>query len=594
YYTSDSEINMSDIRETLAENLPEYMIPSYMMQIEKIPVTTNGKLDKKALPEAEAKPAREYVAPVNDVQEMLCGLFESVLKVENIGIEDDFIELGGDSIKVIRLISLLRDKGYSASVKDIMQRRTVASIEKILKSDKSELSYEQGEVVGVIKNTPMINEFVKWNLAKPEHFNQTYLIGVGAVSDEIIKKAVESIVIHHDILRAVYTDNTLKVQSVEESKLFDFYSINLTETSYTVDMLNDKCNEIQQSMNLENGPLVKVLSVENNGQKFVVFIVHHLLVDGVSWRIIQEDMETAIAQQLNGEEIVLPPKTVSFIEWSNAIYEYAESDEFADVSRYWNKEIPKLSENNFALPADSSVNNAKSEPIALEFSSEETQQIKDSGSAYNTGIKEILLSALAITVNKMSQQENVTVFIEGHGREKIHKEILTDRTVGWFTNLYPLVLVSKADFGETIIENKEIIRNVPNNGFGYMLMNNRPSNSKDYILFNYLGEFEGDDSSDKSKENYTLGMDVAEENSAVINNDISFNGLVSGDILTFNIAYNAEKYSVDTIKEFVEEFRSSLLRLADYCNGYEDTMFTASDFSDDLDSDEFDSILDLL
>ncbi|MCQ2515161.1 MAG: condensation domain-containing protein, partial [Ruminococcus sp.] len=560
----------------------------------EIPLTTNGKLNKKALPEFEIVNTKEYSAPVTDIQKMLCELFESVLNIEQVGITDDFIELGGDSIKVIRLISLLRDKGYSVSVKDIMQRRTVESIEKILKSCKSELNYEQGEVIGKVKSTPMMNEFEKWSLSKPEHFNQSYLINVGNVSDDIIKKAVESIVIHHDILRAIYVDNNLEIQGVENSKLFDFFSFNLTNVTYSAKDFENKCNEIQQSMNLKEGPLCKVIAVENNGEKFVVFIIHHLLVDGVSWRIIQEDMETAIRQQLNDEEIILPPKTASFIDWSNAIYEYAESEEFESVSKYWNSVIPELAENSFNLPNDSIIDNARAENILLEFSKDETQKIRESGSAYNTSLKEILLTALAITANKFTQQTKVTVLIEGHGREKIHKDILTDRTVGWFTNLYPVVLVSKFDFGETIVKNKEIIRNVPNNGFGYMLMDNRLSNSRNHILFNYLGEFEGADNSKFSSESYSLGMDVAEENSSKINNNISFNGLLLGDVLTFNVAYNAQKYSHNTVAEFVNEFHNSLVELADYCNGYEDTMFTASDFSDDLDNDEFDSILDLL
>ncbi|MCR5730053.1 MAG: amino acid adenylation domain-containing protein, partial [Ruminococcus sp.] len=154
YYTSDAEVSVSEIRGRLSESLPEYMLPAYMMQIEAIPVTRNGKLDRRALPEIETKTTREYVAPRNEAEEAVCNAFSEILGVERVGVQDSFFELGGDSIKAIRIISKLRNAGYTATVKEVMNGKTAEKIALAVKNANEKQKYEQGEVSGRVESTP--------------------------------------------------------------------------------------------------------------------------------------------------------------------------------------------------------------------------------------------------------------------------------------------------------------------------------------------------------------------------------------------------------------------------------------------------------
>ncbi|MBE5929398.1 MAG: amino acid adenylation domain-containing protein, partial [Lachnospiraceae bacterium] len=158
YMTGDTKISISDVRDNLSKNLPDYMIPSYMMQIESIPVTRNGKLDRRALPEIEAKAENEYVAPENETEAAVCRAFETMLGIEKVGVNDSFFELGGDSIKAIRVVSKVRSEGYTITVKDILQKRTPKSIA-LCAVKEEENNYQQGEVTGKIQDTPIMRQF---------------------------------------------------------------------------------------------------------------------------------------------------------------------------------------------------------------------------------------------------------------------------------------------------------------------------------------------------------------------------------------------------------------------------------------------------
>ncbi|MBG9455466.1 hypothetical protein ABE61_15680, partial [Lysinibacillus sphaericus] len=314
YYTGES-VSVSEIREHLAGVLPEYMIPSYMMEIDSIPVTRNGKLDKRALPEIEVKATREYVAPRNKKESTVCEAFSTVLNVKEVGVKENFFELGGDSIKAIRIISNLRNVGYHLTVKDILAGKTAERIALAMKETENERKYEQGEVSGPVTKTPIIKLFDSWNLEKPEHFNQTMMFPVDGIDNTQIKQAIEELVKHHDMLRAVYRNQQLEILPISESKLCDFYEFDYRGKDDVKQAIQERCSEIQASINLETGSLVKIAVFETDHDKVMMFCVHHLAIDGVSWRILAEDFETAVDQIQKNEEIRLPEKTASFMEW---------------------------------------------------------------------------------------------------------------------------------------------------------------------------------------------------------------------------------------------------------------------------------------
>ncbi|MBR6851325.1 MAG: amino acid adenylation domain-containing protein, partial [Lachnospiraceae bacterium] len=307
YIVSDEKINISDIRDELAKSVPEYMIPSYLMQIEAIPVTRNGKLDRRALPEIEASTGNEYIAPRNETEAAICSAFEALLGVEKIGVRDSFFDLGGDSIKAIRVVSNMRTRGYTVSVKDILNRRTPENIA-LYVTRKEVDSYEQGEVTGIVTETPFMRVFKNSQFQKPWHYNQSYMLGVDA-DPEVIRKALDELVRHHDILRAVYANDTLEILSYERSKKYELTEYDVRGHENIEEEVCDLCTDIQASIDLANGPLMKAAVFDTDYGRYLMICIHHLAVDGVSWRILLEDFNTLIDGYKNNRTAKLPDKT---------------------------------------------------------------------------------------------------------------------------------------------------------------------------------------------------------------------------------------------------------------------------------------------
>ncbi|HAH17917.1 MAG TPA: non-ribosomal peptide synthetase, partial [Eubacterium sp.] len=576
---------LSDIREKLSVNLPDYMIPAYMMQIEKIPVTKNGKLDRRSLPVIKAKTEKEYIEPRNEAEKAVCKAFAEILNAEKVGVKDSFYELGGDSIKAIRIISKLRNLGYTVTVKDIMNGKTVEKIAVEVKTRLEETKYEQGEVVGMVEPTPIIKEFFGWNLLKPWYFNQSMMFMVDGIDNVVIRQAVEEIVKHHDMLRVVCRDNLLEILSINESKLFDFYEFDYSNEKDKHKSVDEKCTEIQGSIDLENGPIVKVAVFELGETKQMMICIHHLAVDGVSWRIISEDFEDAVNQIEKGKKVILPEKTASFIEWGKKLNEYEKKLGIREKI-YWKKVNDEIVEGKISTDySDGELGFS-----IVQFSNETTEKLlTKSSNAYGAKIDEVLIAGLARAVGRITGQKKLAIKNEGHGREEIHESISIDRTVGWFTNIYALCVDVSEDNATAIVSAKDVIRGIPNNGMGYAYVNHEVLPD---VTFNYLGEFKFNQTDDE--EIWSTGEDIASDNKnddAILVNGGTYNG-----VLSFMIKSNNSDFGKKFISRLAEEFENAVIELSEYCSLIDknETM-TNSDLSDDtLDNDELDYLNSLI
>ncbi|WP_250944740.1 non-ribosomal peptide synthetase [Clostridium felsineum] len=584
YIVSDEEINVSEIREELEKTLPDYMIPAYIMQIENITLTANGKLDKKALPKIEAKSEKEYIAPRNDIEEKVVSVFEEILGVERVGIKDSFFELGGDSIKAIRVVSKMREAGYDILVKDIMKKYTVEAI-----ADSSvlevERKYEQGEITGTVITTPIIETFEGWKLKKPHHFNQAIMIKVNTDNEREIREVLDALVKHHDVLRSVYRNKKLEILSMIGSRKYDLNVYDLRNENNTQYIVEKECGRLQRSIDLENGPLMKVGLFKTDNGNYMMICIQHLVVDGVSWRILLEDFNTVLTQLKNGEEIVLPRKTASYKDWGEALSEYKNSNILKKEREYWSKVVSNIKDGE--IKGDSSCSERGYGNINISFSKSETKDLMyNAGRAFNTEINDLLISALGISVKKLTGQNKVAVVLEGHGREEIHKKIDIDRTVGWFTSMYPIIVECTEDIQESIVSTKEMLRKVPNHGMGYGLLKSEFEKVSADIYFNYLGEM---DAENKNSTDYSIGISIAEENR--LPGEININGSVIQGQLSFIVTYDRNKYENETIGKFVELYRISLKELVMYCVNQKQTVKTKSDtFANDLESNDLDII----
>lgn len=583
YYTSEVEVSASDIKDILSTVLPEYMIPAYMMQIGEIPVTRNGKLDKRALPDITSVSVNEYKAPETDEEKVLCELFESVLSVENVGVNDKFIELGGDSIKAIRMVSKLRSKGYSINVNILLSGGSISKISKLLKKEDSIMHYDQGEVSGKIEKTPIIREFENWNLKHPSYFNQALMFNVSGIDNEVIRKTVTAIVKHHDMLRAVMRNGEIEILPVSESRLFDFYEFDYSGEPCSDAIIEEECTRIQGSIDLERGPLVKVAVFSLNDKKLMMFCVHHLVIDGVSWRIIAEDFNTAAGQISGNKEIRLTEKTASFIEWSKKLNEYKEhiSD---NEKKYWSF----VSDTIHSANISDNTNQTPSEDKIIKqviFDAAVTDTLLNKAeNAFGSKTNELLISALVMALSDVLDQDKVVIGLEGHGREQIHEPISIDRTIGWFTNIYPVILECSDVLRNCVIGTKETLRNVPNGGLGYGFV--CENTEKPNVWFNYLG------TSDEGMLDVSIngvGKSSADDNDAL--GEIVFNGVAEQDQLSFILSFAAGKYS----KQFADKLADSFFKygclIADYCNKTVKAEKTAIDYNiHNMSMNDFDTL----
>ncbi|WP_242954100.1 condensation domain-containing protein, partial [Clostridium puniceum] len=266
------------------------------------------------------------------------------------------------------------------------------------------------------------------------------------IKEEILKKSFAEIIKHHDALRMIYEKDEAKIkqrnrglEAVGDVFTLDVYDLNEDENyKNTIEELSSK---LQEGMDLEKGILLKLGVFNTREGDYLLVAIHHMVIDGVSWRILLEDLETLYSAIENDEEIVLPQKTTSYKEWTRKLSEYANSKEILKESEYWKsienteiREIPRDFEKN-----ESSVRESKS--LSINFSKEETERLlRKTSTAYNTQINDILLCSLGLAVKEWSGNDKVLINLEGHGREEIIKDVSIDRTIGWFTSMYPVIL----------------------------------------------------------------------------------------------------------------------------------------------------------
>ncbi|OPA72813.1 hypothetical protein BVG16_32035 [Paenibacillus selenitireducens] len=583
YIVSEREVNTSEIRDKLGITLPEYMIPAYIARIETIPMTRSGKLDRRALPDIETRSEREYVAPTTEEEKVLCKAFSEILGIEKVGADDNFFELGGDSIKSIRVVSRVREAGYELTVRDIMRKNVVKVISQTMTKAVA-IVYNQGETVGKIKPTPIIRDFGNSNYKVPNYYNQSTIIRLEKWGTEAIKKALDAVVKHHDILRSVYRENTLEILSILEGKLYDYYEIDAGEDGY-IQRIEEECTQIQSSINLTDGPLVKAAKISTMNGKYLFVCIHHLVVDGVSWRILTEDIVSGINQAEAGRKIVLPQKTASFKEWSEALDEYRKSKKLEKERVYWNKIVNDLS---YGMINSEETGEDGYGKITIEFERELTENLLyKSGRAYNTEINDLLLTALGMAAKELTGQSKLLVMLEGHGREEIHKKIDIDRTVGWFTSEYPVIVESNENVEENIINTKEMLRKVPNHGMGYGLL--MEEHKEVSIIFNYMGEMDAERKETEIEHLY-VGRNVSEENQ--FNEPVRFNGEAVNGCLSFDITFDKRQYSIETISRFAERYKRCLEDVVITCVSQKFKLNTASDWSaSDLESGDYLEIL---
>ncbi|HEX2206430.1 MAG TPA: amino acid adenylation domain-containing protein [Longimicrobium sp.] len=596
YVVSDAEPEA--LRDHLRRGLPEYMVPAAFVRLETLPKTATGKVDPTTLPAPEyAAPGEDYVAPRNAVEETLAAIWASVLRLDRVGVEDGFFTVGGDSILSIQVVSRARRAGVEITPRQMFEHQTIAALAAAAarSSATAGTRAEQGRVVGRAPLTPIQSWFFSQEQPAPAHYNQAMLLDVDAsVSDAVLEAALAAVLEHHDALRLRYR----RTESGWEQWHADDVGIALERVDLStipVDEQERAQGEIagarQASLELERGPIGRAVLFERGGGRRILFIVlHHLVVDGVSWRIVRDDLERACMQIAGGEPVDLGAKSTSYRQWGAALEAYAASPAPAAESAHW---MAQGAEGVAPLPREGAGDRtvAGARTVTVRLDADETRALlQEVPAAYRTQVNDVLLCALAEAIGGWTGSPRVRLALEAHGREEeIGAGVDLTRTVGWFTSTYPVVLdtTGAAGPGERLKRVKEQLRAVPMRGIGYGALRwlspdarvraALGAQAEPEILFNYQGAFDGGraDTLVRFAEG-PAGARVAAENPRGY--ALEVNGGIAGGCLEMHWTYGDGAHRRESIQAVAAAYADALRGLIAHCREPGAGGYTPSDF----------------
>lgn len=583
YYVSEQHLTKSDLRDGLSKILPSYMIPSYFIQLDKIPLTSNGKLDKSLLPDIKkiSDSQEEYVEPSNEAEMNLAEVWAEVLGVDRVGINDNFFNLGGDSIKAIQIIALIQKYNYKLGVGDLLQYSTIREL--CGKIEINAVSEEVFVIEGEVHTTIAQEMLLKKNC----HAWQWVILKNCEECDETaLRKALDKLLERNDALRIVFNRDKDKLIQYNRGMLEGLYSLEVINISH-VQELSVKFQDIAGELNtkdvLNGESLIKAVLFKTDNEDYLMLSVHSLIIDSISWQLLLGEFTKIYKQIKKGGKMELPKKTESFMDWSLQVKEYMESKKAVEETGYW-KQVESEMTTELSASELRSFNEMKNgAKIVIELTQSETERLqKNANRAYNTDEGEILLAALTSALKESGMSGKLAVDIEGCGRAQIGKGTNLDRTVGCFAVRYPVVLElnDTGDIADSIKQVKEAIRSVPNNGIWYGILKSRneadgnmlsESGAKPFVSFRYYGQL------DKHIEEGGFEVYGHMICTLVECHVIDLESLVVEERLKLTFNYDAHVLEEKKVSSIVEAFKKNLKKLVIHCEAKEYTEFTPSD-----------------
>ncbi|NMY06497.1 non-ribosomal peptide synthase/polyketide synthase [Pseudomonas sp. WS 5059] len=571
------------LRAHLAETLPQYMLPTVTMALAQFPVTPNGKLDRKALPRAGEAKVQVFSAPQEPRQLLLAGIWQDILGQPQIGLDDNFFELGGDSIVSIQVVSRARQAGLQLAPSDLFRHQTLRSLAAAAR-EVSTLAIEQGPAQGPVLLTPVQRWFFAQDIPARQHWNQSLLLTPRQpIQVAALTAALQALVVQHDALRLRFVEGGQGwEQAHAQSTTVELWQ----RQAASVEALREQCDLAQASLDLQHGPLMRALLVDMaNGSQRLLLVLHHLVVDGVSWRVLLEDLQRDYAQGLAGAPLTTPHKTSAYQQWAARLDDYSRSPALLAELAYWRGQLQGAASD---LPRDNPhgrQTQAVAEHIRLRLDREHTRQLlQQAPAAYRTQVNDLLLAALARTICQWTGHPSALIQLEGHGREELFDDIDLTRTLGWFTSLYPLRLTPGNEAGATLKAIKEQLRQVPRKGIGYGVLRygaaaqELAALAQPRITFNYLGQFDQQFGDDALFVPASEGGGQAQSPEAPLANWLSVEGRVYAGELELDWSFSGEVYRRETIQALVDHCARTLHELIAHCLDPQQGGATPSDF----------------
>ncbi|MGB5930643.1 MAG: amino acid adenylation domain-containing protein, partial [Cyclobacteriaceae bacterium] len=588
YVVPGPEFNKETVVQELHHVLPDYMVPSAIVTLDKLPLNVNSKTDKKSLSKREVSLGDETIfqEPQTQTEKDIAECWASLLELDNVGLQDNFFSLGGDSILSIQVVSRLKRMGYRLKPKHIFEYQTVGRLASALANTLSgSIKAEQGLLTGTAELHPIQRHFFNNQPKEVSHYNQSVLFSVlKSYSTQKIEIALHELAKKHDALRFRYkkAENTWEQQYTTDFPGLDIEELDNTAGEAVEKGISRICDAYQSRLNINDGPiyravLIKLPQVEPDNRLFIT--IHHLAVDALSWRIIQDDLEVLLQADADTEKE--STKTASYRQWTSAIREYARREDTLNQTSYWLDGSDGFQQLRGDLDRSPSYSTVIGDMSQLHFSLEEsltTSLLQKIHGVYGTEVNDILLTALASTFYRKLTIHRLWVGMEGHGREEVISEMDVTGTVGWFTNLYPVALHipgNTNNLKDWIISTKEQLRAVPDKGLSFgALQYYHPDHEVRNILrkaewnieFNYLGQIQAtgnqiDTVLNRSSEDMGRQMHPT----TPTDSPLTLTAMVVDGKLHIWWGFDHHKFTEQAVMDIGDHYMSEIENLTDHC-----------------------------
>ncbi|WP_212003977.1 non-ribosomal peptide synthetase [Chitinophaga sp. HK235] len=589
---ANEQLDKALLKERLRVDLPAYMLPSYYVEVKALPLTSNGKVDKEALPPVgEADLIREeYIAPQTAAEHLLIAIWKDVLKQSTVGVMDNFYDLGGDSIKSIQVISRLREQNYQVKASQILQNPVLRNLARLLKTTTIEI--DQSLVTGEVTLTPIQHYFLHGSHFKNKHhFNQSVVLQSSqSLRSDWVAACAAKLAEHHDALRMSFSLNGSDWEQFNNADIQDVYTFfDLGQEENDIAAMGEIGQQIQSGFDIRDGNLFKVVHFRLKSGDRLALIAHHLVVDGVSWRIMLEDLNVLYQQIQNGHPLALPRKTSSYKTWASSLKTVVEKEQRWEKERaYWENIIQQGAHHGLPVRENAGEQHKLDRTAGFSLEKEQTKKLLTRlHHTYNTDINDLLLTALVRALGQTLAVRKVSVQLEGHGREDLKNEVDVSRTVGWFTSVYPVILeTAGGSLEKDLVLVKENLRTIPNKGIGYGMLKYLSGQglpeAPTQIVFNYLGDFGARNIGAKADAVFEFSADYFGASSATVNEDDSLlqvSGITVDGVFTANIKYNAALFDVPVIEALAANYKEQLSALITTLENNHQRILTPSDLT---------------
>lgn len=541
YYTGKKKLSTDKLKITLKEKLPDYMVPTRYIYMKEFPLTINGKLDRRALPAPQLK-TEEYIKPENMIESCVQAIFSELLErdIKEVSVLSDFFSMGGDSIKAIQLSNRIKQKlDKTISIKQIFASKTVREISSVITEiNEIDILSEQGILTGEVNMLPV----QKWFFEEynSSYFNQAFAIKLpNNVDVNRLRISLAQLVNYHDALRLIFKNG------IQE------YAEPVGEVDLECVQNVDEINELQSSFELERELYRFAIKTNEN---ILIMIFHHLVIDSVSWQILTNDLR----ELYEGRK--LPNKQTSYRQWSDIVHSLGQKD----VSNLDETKVIQLYKQGNEY-----------QKVSMRMGTVLTAKLLNKvNQVYNTSINDILLTALARTLKRVHGREVTSIKLESHGRAEIKSNINTQRTVGWFTTIYPQLI--STNLLETKTFNKKI-----DYGIKYGAKKGIHSHELPTIMFNYLGQV----GSNETKEWTIVQADLGKST------DVSFDEVLTINGAIFNKVLNMEFSGyIENIDQISRHYKDELELLVAKLDETPRTYLTIEDIDQIISQDELNTL----